>query len=77
VGWMSRETDKKYNVSIVMVDDVTLFECTNEEDTDFMSDKCRICKKYDYVLRTWDDAVKKMKELVNEGYVAGVCEYIK
>ena len=74
---MSRETDKKYNVSIVMVDDVTLFECTNKEDTDFMSDKCRICKKYDYVLRTWDDAVKKMKELVDEGYVAGVCEYIK
>ena len=65
-----------YN-TFIATDDGVRFECKTDIGVEYLSDTKRMMLGTDYFLRTKESAIEKMMSLVDEGYMAGICEYIE
>ena len=65
-----------YN-TFIATDNGVRFECRTDTGVGYMTDEKRMMLGTDYFLRTKESAIEKMMSLVDEGYMAGICEYIE
>lgn len=68
-------SEKRYN-TFIATDNGVRFECRTDTGVGYMTDGKRMMLGTDYFLRTKESAIEKMMSLVDEGYMAGICEYM-